>query len=785
MSQTFSYRKTALLASTMLMSGSLAIQPALAQDAQDNADDDIVIVTAQKRTSDLQDVSISLQVLGNQQMEDLNINAFDDYIHFLPTVSFDSGSPGSGNLYMRGIASGGDGNHSGSMPSVGVYLDEQPITTINNILDVHMYDIARIETLSGPQGTLFGASSQSGTMRIITNKPDPTAFAAGYDVAGNAVKGGELGGTLEFFANVPVADNAAIRFVGWHERDGGYIDNVHHSFVFGASGFVADNADLVEENFNNTNTTGGRILAAIDLNENWLVTPGIMYQEQKSTGTYSHNPEVFGDLNTAAFNPQGFEESWYQATLTVEGNIAEVLDVVYAGAYLDRDVSSRGDYIGYAQYLEDLYGSYGYSCLYYKADGVTCANPTQHTTGEETFQRQSHEFRVSTSADKPVRAIAGLFYQNQKHDFDYQWIVPDSDPAGSVIENGGTVWQTKQVRDDREWAAFAEVEYDLTEKFTIMGGVRFYKYENTLYGFNGFLRHCTGSYVDGLFVQDNAGTPQYPCFDTKVLDDQQKNSSQLFKFNASYDFTDDFMGYATFSQGYRPGGVNRARVPGIPKYVEDNIDNYEIGWKSKFADNRITFNGAIYYLIWSDVQFAFLDFAVSPLTIIQNVGGSRTYGAEFDLKIDATDDLRLTFGASYNDAKLTSEYRRSLTGPLLAPVGSPMPYVPKIQLTAIARQQFQMAELPAFAQVSVTHSGFSYSDLDTTKTTNTRQDSYTLVNLAAGIDKGNMTFSIFADNLLNTKAMISIGDPGYPSTLDRSQGVNRPRTIGFRFGQRF
>ncbi|MBL4603319.1 MAG: TonB-dependent receptor, partial [Emcibacteraceae bacterium] len=613
------YTKSALLASTILVSGALTTGPAYAQDAGDNANDDIIIVTATKRTSDLQDVAMSLNVLGNKQMEDLNINSFDDYIHFLPTISFESSGPGAGNLYMRGIASGGDGVHSGSMPSVGVYLDEQPITTIANILDLHMYDIARIETLSGPQGTLFGASSQSGTLRIITNKPVLGEFQAGYDVAGNVIKDGEVGGTLEAFANFPIADNAAIRLVGWHERDGGYIDNVPHSITFGASGITIDNSALVEENYNNTNTTGGRALLALDLNENWLVTPGIVYQKQESNGTYTHNPDLFGDLNTASFNPESYDENWYQASLTVEGNISG-LSFVYAAAYLDRHLESQGDYVGYSEYLEDLYGASGSSCLYYNADGVTCANPNQRLTGDEFFKRQSHELRVTTPAENRVRGIAGVFYQKQKHDFDLQWLVPDSDTAISVIENGHTVWQTKQVREDRDWAAFGEIEFDVTDKLTVLGGVRFYKYRNSLFGFNGFLSHCTGSTVNGVFTPNSGGTPQYPCFDTKILDDEQKGTGQIFKANASYTIDDDKMVYATFSQGFRPGGVNRARVPGIPSYEPDNIDNYEFGWKTTWADNRVRFNGAFYYLKWSDVQFAFLDFAVSNLTIIQNVG---------------------------------------------------------------------------------------------------------------------------------------------------------------------
>lgn len=781
-----SLRKTALLASTFLMSGSLAIQSAQAQDAQDDAGTDVITVTATKRASDLQDVAISLSVLGNQQMEDLNINAFDDYIHFLPTVSFESSGPGNANIYMRGIASGGDGNHSGSMPSVGVYLDEQPITTIGQVLDIHMYDIARIETLSGPQGTLFGASSQSGTMRIITNKPVIGEFQAGYDIAGNIVKDGEAGGTFEAFANIPLADNAAIRLVGWHESDGGYIDNVPHSFTFAASGIQIDNADLVEENFNNTKTTGGRALLALDVNENWLVTPGIIYQQQKGNGVYTHNPDNFGDLNVALFNPADYDDSWYQATLTVEGNVAG-LDIVYAGAYLDRNSVSRNDYIGYSQYLEDLYADYDYSCLYYKADGVTCSDSNQHTEFDEFYKRQSHEFRVSTPSDYKLRAIGGLFYQKQKHDFDLQWVVPDSDPGSSVIENGDTVWQTKQVRDDRDWAAFGEIEYDVTDKLTILGGVRFYKYHNSLYGFNGFLRHCTGSTVGGVFTQDNGGTPQYPCFDTKILDDEQKKSGQKFKLNASYTIDDNKMVYATFSQGFRAGGVNRARVKGVPGYQPDNIDNFEFGWKTTWMDNRLRFNGALYYLKWSDFQLGVLDFEkYGNLTVILNIGGSRTYGGEFDLTFDATDDLRLSLSASYNDAKLTSNYLSDISDPDSDPLATPgtrMPFVPTMQITAIARQSFEVSDLPAYAQASLTHTGYSWSDLDTNK--RLKQNSFTLINLSAGIEKDNMTFSIFADNLLDTRAQVAIYDPGYPSAIDQAQATNRPRTIGFRFGQRF
>ena len=165
------------LATILLTSSALTVLagPALAQTAPSTGPDEIV-VTAQKRSESIQTVPISIQALGTQKLEQLNISNFNEYTRQLPSVSFQTTQPGVTTVYIRGAASGGDGNHSGSLPSVGSYLDEQPITTIGGTLDIHIYDVARIEALSGPQGTLYGASSESGTIRIITNKPDTSGF---------------------------------------------------------------------------------------------------------------------------------------------------------------------------------------------------------------------------------------------------------------------------------------------------------------------------------------------------------------------------------------------------------------------------------------------------------------------------------------------------------------------------------------------------------------------------------------------------------------------------------
>lgn len=213
-------RSRALMTSVPLAAAMLATSPAGFAQAQSNVVLEIVIVTAQKRQENLQDVPLSITALGTQKLDELHVTDFDDYAKFLPSLSYTSSGPGFSRVFFRGVSSGDNGNHSGSQPTVGQYLDEQPITTITGALDVHIYDIARVEALAGPQGTLYGASSQAGTIRIITNKPDPSKFAAGYDLEGSMLDG-EGGYVAQGMVNLPMGENAAIRLVGWGKRDAG------------------------------------------------------------------------------------------------------------------------------------------------------------------------------------------------------------------------------------------------------------------------------------------------------------------------------------------------------------------------------------------------------------------------------------------------------------------------------------------------------------------------------------------------------------------------------------
>ncbi|HEX4182010.1 MAG TPA: TonB-dependent receptor plug domain-containing protein, partial [Caulobacteraceae bacterium] len=309
---------TGLMASTML-----AAAPALAQRAAattGSAEVGEVVVTAQKREESLQHIPMSVQALDVKRLDQLNITEFSDYVKFMPSVAFQTLGPNQTSIYMRGVASGDNANHSGPLPSVGSYLDEQPITTIGGTLDVHIYDIARIEVLPGPQGTLYGASSEAGTLRIITNQPSTSGFAAGYDLEGNGVDHGGGGYVAEGFVNVPFSKQVAIRLVAFDEYDAGYIDNVHGTRTFPTSGDTINNNFFAKNQYNPASTAGGRAALKVDLNDNWTITPSVVVQDQFNRGVFGYEPAV-GDLKTQRFNEDVDHDRWVQAALTINGKI--------------------------------------------------------------------------------------------------------------------------------------------------------------------------------------------------------------------------------------------------------------------------------------------------------------------------------------------------------------------------------------------------------------------------------------------------------------------------------
>jgi iron complex outermembrane recepter protein len=761
-----------------------SIAPSHAEERNEGVLESIV-VTAQKRQENLQDVPLSIQALGTAKLEELHVSAFDDYVKFLPSVATQSGGPGFARVYMRGVAAGDNGNHSGSLPSVGMYLDEQPITTIQGSLDIHIYDIARVESLAGPQGTLYGASSQAGTIRIITNKPDPSKFSAAYDLEINSVADGDTGYLGEGYVNLPLSDNAAVRLVGWKRHDAGYIDNVALDRTYPTSGISPVNP-RVEENYNDVDTIGARAALRVDLNDSWTITPALMGQEQKANGSFGFNREL-GDLKIAHAYPENSKDRWMQAALTVEGKVGN-FDLVYAGSYLDRDVDANLDYADYSFFYDQLLG---YGKYFYDDDGALI-DPSQFIQGKDRYKKFSHEIRISSPADYKLRFVGGLFMQRQEHIIEQRYLINGMAAVSEVTGWPDTFWLTKQERIDRDYAAFGEVSYDLSERWTLTGGLRFFRAKNSLEGFYGFgPTNPYGSSTGEVSCED----PTTPFMDApcKNLDKVVEENDSTHRLNLTYRINDDAMVYGTWSRGFRPGGVNRRGT--FPPYKADFLTNYELGWKTSWAGNRLRFNGAVFHQVWDDFQFSFL--GENGLTNVTNADKATIDGIEMDVDWAVSADLLVSGGLSLLDPKLSENFCQQLdeNGNQLtdcdpadfAPKDTQLPISPKFKANLTARYGFALGSLDAHVQASAVYQGASRSALlPTDEAVLGEQSSYSIADFSASVGKDKWTVELFIDNAFDERAdsyRFAQCDTAICSTVYTV--ANRPRTVGLRFGQDF
>lgn len=764
---------TPLLLATTMLTG--VASPALAQNnanasTSSSTSDDEIIVTATKRSENIQNVPMSIQAIGTERLEELNVQSFNDYAQFLPSLTYQSVGPGFARTFMRGVNSGDNGNHSGPLPSVGVYLDEQPITTITGALDLHIYDIARVESLAGPQGTLYGASSLAGTVRIITNRPDPSGYSAALSIEGNAVDNGGAGGVVEGYMNIPLASNAAIRLVGWKEHDGGYIDNVHGTRTYPtcASGpndgtCTVDNAGRAENNYNTTDTYGARAALRIDLNENWSITPQLMAQDQRTVGVFAYDPHV-GDLQVMHFLPEDNHDLWYQASLTINGRIGD-FDLTYAGAFMRRADTGHSDYTDYSYFYDVLAGYY-----IYNDNGTLFHNPSQGILSRDRYTKESHELRLVSPSDNRFRFIAGLFYQRQIHNIEQRYVINGMFDDWEVPGWPDTIWLTEQQRIDRDWAAYGQASFDITDHLTANAGIRFFKSHNTLFGFFGYgAGFSSGTGEAACFGGSINTSPPFPDFSNYHfhgapcvnLDRGIEEDGTTWSTNLTYHINPDVMVYGTVSTGFRPGGVNR-RVFQQPLFTSDTLTNYELGFKSSWDQNRFRLNLAIFQEDWHDFQFSFL--GANGLTEVRNAGDARIRGVEGDLTWRPFEGFTLSAAATYLDGQLLQNYCSllpdgsqttdcpSVDSDLLAPAGSRLPVTPRIKADLTARQEFQLWSWDSYWQIAMVHQGSAPQDIRTVENAIIGElPAYTSFDLSAGMQFPLFNLDVFIRNVTDER----------------------------------
>jgi len=807
------------LASAMLAGGGLANAAATADTAETTLEE--VVVTAQKRTEDLQKVPISLQVLGNERLEELQVHDFDDTAKFLPSLSFKSIGPGQAELFFRGISSGAGALHAGFLPSSGLYIDEIPVTTVAGALDLHVYDIARVEALSGPQGTLYGASSLSGTLRIITNKPDPSAFSAGYDVKADKWGKGDAGGGIEGYVNIPLSEHMAIRLVGYYDHEGGYINNVYRQDTFqrysptgtpvaggpagGPDGFpnydpVNDNnGDVLAHHYNDVDSRGGRAALKVDLNDQWTITPQVIVQDQKTRGDFGYDPH-FGDLNVADYFTPHNVDNWYQSELTVEGKISN-WDLVYSGGWFERKVDNLVDYsqysIGYD--AQAIVNQYAYT-RFIDASGHLLDRVVQYTANRDKYTKMSHELRLSSPAENRFRATTGLFYQRQTDDIRAEFDVPNLPVFYEVAGQKNVYYLSQMDRTDRDYAVFGDATFDITDKLKLNGGIREFWVKNTLYGFFGFNDNGYSSSGEAICFTPLVTTPgvytgaNRPCVNTnkKVVE-----NGETHKIDLQYQLTPDVMVYGTWSTGFRPGGNNRKPIAG--SWRADTLANFELGWKSSWFDRRFRWNGALFFEKWKDVQTSVQ--GQSGITAIVNAGDARVEGAETDVSWAVNDHL--TFSASGTGllkAEITTTFCAptnqgvplpscTTPGTVDAYAGTQLPVTPKLKLNATARYAFAVGEYKSFAQATAFHQSSTTYSLEATRFYAGDTPAFSTFDFSAGTGLNNWHVEAFIENAFDKRGQLGrnseCNDGVHYCLMNAHIYPIKPMEFGVKFGQKF
>ena len=502
-----------------------------------------VIVTAQRRAQNIQDVPITIQAMTGKTLQSLNVQTFSDYVKYLPNVSTGSQGPGMGTLFMRGLSTGVLGTQGqgsvGLFPNVAVYLDDQSELLPGRDLDVYAVDLQRIEVLEGPQGTLFGAGAQAGVIRFITNKPQLDTFAVNVNGGYGVTAGGDPNTNIDATFNFPlIHDKLAARVVVFNDRRGGYIDNRPAYFARGSqdlgiadsnggvvptNSVVINNYQIAASNINPLTYNGIRGELLFKVNDDWSVLLSQMYQNMDAQGVFyqmPHGTEGAGLTNPGGvpiggqplpaysvnlFNPSYDKDKFENTALTIDGKVGP-LKLVYSGAYLDRNIDQVMDYTNYAR------GRYGY---YYQCTGVsyssksgnanaTCYSPSSVWKDNERDTHVSQELRLSTPDNWRLRGLVGLFYEDYKVYDDTQWMyksVPDCSPTGPTsncflpiqpwpgnpTNNPGLQPQDGFFDDFQrtfiQKAAYTSVSFDIVpQKLTITGGVRYFQMYNSELG---------------------------------------------------------------------------------------------------------------------------------------------------------------------------------------------------------------------------------------------------------------------------------------------------------------
>ncbi|GAM97483.1 tonB-dependent receptor [alpha proteobacterium U9-1i] len=790
-------RKALLLAACAAMALMSAPTAAFAQSDQETE----IIVTATKRASSIQDVPFSVNAQTQEDIQRSGATNLEDLSRNVAGLSIQNLGPGQSQVALRGVSAGQIvRDQPGVKEQVGVYLDESVISLSLFTPDVDLYDLARVETLRGPQGTLYGSGSVGGTVRYITNQPNLDEFEGSIEGNLNTLTDGGTGGHLKGMVNVPLATgSSALRIVGYHTEYAGFIDALRQG-----GGRTED--------VNSGQRTGIRAAVTFQPNAALTITPRVVYQELSVDGfnrqevfnlfanPFINTPVSFAEREQFLLLDEEFTDETMLADLTVGYDFGSV-ELTSITSYIDRDILVSRD-------ASALTGSVTID-LGFATPAVSLPSNLRDTT---ELRQITQEVRLSSNTSGPFQWLVGAFYADIERVYAQRLPTPGYDAAqnayAAIVNNDAnpnnnfpTAAQTANgfgpdspynsdlPYDLTQVALFGEASYDLTDRLTVTGGVRYYDFEEE--------RSFTSG---GVFSNGDNRT------------DSTSSDGFTPRVIVSYDWNDDVTLNAQASQGFRLGGVNdplnlplctaqdAAIFGGFQSYDDETSWNYEAG--VKVQRGRFGFNAAAFYNDIQDLQVT-LDAGSCSSRISFNVPEAHSSGVEFELNATPMAGLEFSLAGSVVEAQFDSTVRdgnNNVIGGIQE--GNRLPSVPEFQIAATAGYYFPLdnwrSGLEGFVAGSVQHissrytqpsdqvnnprnfqSGLPYLGATGNEITQVdlELDAYTILNLNAGIEAAEWALVVYVNNVTDENADLA---------FDRERGgrarlgfhTNNPRTFG-------
>ncbi|HEX3395090.1 MAG TPA: TonB-dependent receptor [Steroidobacteraceae bacterium] len=750
---------------------------------------DEVVVTANKLNAiRVLDIPASIQAISGDALQSAGVAGIMDIAGDIPGLSIQDLGPGDKKYVIRGINSTGDS-------TIGVYYGEAVISGSNADdgggfqSDIRLYDLDRVEVLRGPQGTLYGASSMSGTIRFIPKSPDLHTLG-GY-VTAEGSQTSHAGGNYNFNGalNLPIIDGVlALRLVGWKVSDSGYVDQIRVgqgvtglvSALPPPNGTTATAAPLgFLKGVNDDDVGGGRAIVRFQPTDKLTIEGNYTTQTETSGGSSRYTPAGVTAFNAGAgsnippvkgcdlCNTDVTQSPWSDNIVVFGGTVT-----YDTGFGLVTGTSN--------QYNRRTAFSF---------DSTPVLVSFKVPVPAETFeprerQVNSSEIRFASAFDAPINFVAGVYREHDHQLLDVQVIATNALglPIGPFCSNnscdalsfpgtGSTFFGRSDERSTTSYAGFGEATWKITDAWTAVAGIRYF----------------TES-LEGVQIQTHpfGGFPGSPTL-VPLPDPDETFNKVTWKGNLSYKFNESLLGYGTVSTGFRSGGLNAVSEPFEPipaAYSPDSLTNYELGAKGRLLDGLFDYQADVYYIKWSNIQVQ--ETTPDGAFVYQgNAGEARVKGFEFEFTAHPAEYLTANFAGSYSDAYLsegatTAQYDLNKT---LGRTGDSIPNVPKFQMNLGLKYRRPIGNgWDGMVAADATYRGSVNAYFASNQQFNIPLSSYTLVGLRAGVIQGPWSITAWARNLTDKRAEVSaINSSQDPDALL----TVRPRTIGVTLTRTF